>query len=124
MSTTRRYALKPWLVRALIPKHVIGTYVLWSPSAPVYVGRSDTSLRRRLLEHSRTWPDIYFTYDVAVSVEAAYSMECSLFHALGEHTTNADHPQRASGHDVECIFCMTTFQDIQLNRLDMNSLSA
>ena len=100
--TGRRYRLSPWIVRALIPPTVIGVYVLWSPTAPVYVGRSDTSLRRRLLEHSRSWPDIFFTYDVAFSPEDAYRMECCLFHALGDHTTNIDHPQRVSIDQTGC----------------------
>lgn len=95
----RRYALKPWLIRALLPESIIGTYVLWSPTAPVYVGRSDTSLRRRLIEHAGVWPDIFFTYDIAFSAQDAYAMECSLFHALGDHTSNIDHPQRRAAGD-------------------------
>jgi hypothetical protein len=115
--TPRRYALRPSLIRALIPEHVLGTYVLWSPSAPVYVGRSDTSLRRRLLEHARTWPDIYFTYDVAFSAEDAYTLECSLFHALGEHTSNVDHPQRADTDHPPCPFCIETIGTVRGSRL-------
>lgn len=122
--TPRRYALKPWLIRALIPEGVMGTYVLWSPSAPVYVGRSDTSLRRRLLEHARQWPDIYFTFDEASSPEDAYAMECSLFHALGEHTSNIDHPQRVAADDPPCLFCMDTVLAITSNRLVLPSLTA
>jgi hypothetical protein len=117
--TNRRYRLRPWLIRALIPEGVIGTYVLWSPTAPVYVGRSDTSLRRRLLEHSRSWPDIYFTYGVAISMEAAYSMECSLFHALGEHTSNIYHPQRVAIDHARCGFCIDSINQIREARLSL-----
>jgi hypothetical protein len=106
--TGRRFRLSPWLVRALIPDGVIGVYVLWSPTAPVYVGRSDTSLRRRLLEHARTWPDVFFTFDVAFSPEDAYRMECCLFHALADRTTNIDHPQRVTSDDAGCDICPNT----------------
>lgn len=120
----RRYALKPWLIRALIPEDVMGIYVLWSPSGPVYVGRSDTSLRRRLLEHARAWPDISFTYDVAFSAEDAYAMECSLFHALGEHTSNVDHPQRVDADDPACLFCIETVETVLASRLKLVAPSA
>lgn len=116
---TRRYLLRPWLIRALIPHGVLGTYVLWSPTAPVYVGRSDTSLRRRLLEHARVWPDIFFTYDVAHSPEDAYAMECSLFHALGDGTTNVDHPRRFTFADTGCDFCLDTVAQIREARLSL-----
>lgn len=122
--TPRRYALKPWLIRALIPERTLGAYVLWSPSAPVYVGRSDTCLRRRLVEHARSWPDIFFTYDVAFSGQDAYSMECSLFHALGERTSNIDHPQRCGANDPLCPFCIDSVQLIQANRLSLPPLAA
>lgn len=105
--TGRRFRLSPWLVRALIPDGVIGVYVLWSPTAPVYVGRSDTSLRRRLLEHARTWPDVFFAFDVAFSPEDAYRMECCLFHALGDRTTNIDHPQRVTSDDAAATSART-----------------
>lgn len=118
--TGRRYRLSPWIVRALIPPAVIGVYVLWSPTAPVYVGRSDTSLRRRLLEHSRSWPDIFFTYDVAFSPDDAYRMECCLFHALGDHTTNIDHPQRVSVDQTGCDICPDTL----LPRLERRRFAA
>ena len=85
----------------------------------MYVGRSDTSLRRRLLEHAAAWPDIFFTYDVAHSPEDAYAMECSLFHALGENTTNIDHPRRFTTADTPCGFCEDTFTQIREARLSL-----
>jgi hypothetical protein len=121
--TSRRYALKPWLIRALIPAHVIGAYVLWSPEAPVYVGRSDTCLRRRLLEHSQNWPHSYFTYDVAFSTHDAYSMECSLFHAL-DRTANIAHPQRPQSGQPSCPFCFGAVRAARDGRLELLFISA
>ena len=122
--TRRRYQLRPWLIRALIPVGVVGTYILWSPTAPVYIGRSDTCLRRRLTEHAANWPEIFFTYDVAISIEDAYAMECSLFHALADHTTNIDHPTRAGSGDLGCPFCMTTVDSVRTGRLSVPAISA
>lgn len=106
--TGSRFRLTPWLVRALISDSAIGVYVLWSPTAPVYLGCSDTSLRRRLLEHARTWPDLTFTYDAALSPEDAYRMECCLFRALGDGTTNIGHPPRVTCEDFGCEICPNT----------------
>ncbi|GAB2646731.1 hypothetical protein GCM10009743_22980 [Kribbella swartbergensis] len=50
--TSRRYRLSPWLIRVIIPPATLGAYVLWDDSAPIYVGRSDTDLRRRLISHA------------------------------------------------------------------------
>ncbi|MFB4293447.1 GIY-YIG nuclease family protein [Nonomuraea sp. ATR24] len=121
--STRRYRLKPWLIRALIPEGVMGSYVLWGPAAPVYVGRSETSLRRRLIEHSQNWPNSFFTYDVAFTAQNAYTMECSLFHALGDRTTNVDHPQRSAASDPGCPFCLDTLKEIRSNRLRLKTVS-
>lgn len=98
----------------------MGVYILWSPTSPVYVGRSNTSPRRRLLEHARVWPDIFFTFDVAHSPEDAYAMECSLFHALGDGTTNTDHPQRVTASDAPYGFCLDTLTKIREARLSLS----
>lgn len=108
-----RYMLKPWLIRALIPDSVIGAYILWSPSAPVYVGRSDTSLRRRLLEHAFAWPDIYFTFDIVSSSEDACACEWSLLHALGERTLNVDPAQRMGAHSPSTPLSKETVETVR-----------
>lgn len=114
----RRYLLTPWLVRVMLPEHTIGTYTLWSPDAPIYIGRSDTCLRRRLIEHTATWPKgTRFTFDVSRTVQDAFAMECSLFHALGDSTANIDHPPRANRADPACPFCLSSVTAILNNRL-------
>jgi hypothetical protein len=69
------------------------------------------------------WPDIFFTYDVAFSAQDAYAMECSLFRALGDHTTNVYHPQRVAG-DPLCPFCSDTVHAMRASRLRQPSLTA
>ncbi|MFK0402735.1 hypothetical protein ACIQTT_10425 [Microbacterium sp. NPDC090225] len=116
----RRMLLTPWLIRACIPDGTVGTYTLWDSAGPVYIGRSDTCLRRRLLEHAAKWPvGIYFTFDVSHSVHDAFTMECSLFHALGDTTTNIDHPPRPRLGDPPCPFCASSFHATRGNRLQM-----
>lgn len=121
---SRRYLLTPWLIRAMIPEGTIGTYTLWSADAPIYIGRSDTCLRRRLLEHAAVRADdVRFTFDVSRSIQDAFAMECSLFHALGDVTSNIDHPPRARRTDPACPFCQSTFTAVISNRLSSATLT-
>lgn len=114
----RQYLLTPWLIRAMLPTDTIGTYTLWSGATPVYIGRSDTCLRRRLLEHSTRRPyGTRFTFDVSRTPQDAFAMECSLFHALGDTTSNIEHPPRANRADPACPFCRGSLTAIRNNRL-------
>ncbi|MEO9322233.1 hypothetical protein ABFT23_02000 [Nocardioides sp. C4-1] len=110
----RRYQLRPWLIRTLLPPTTIGAYVLWESDRPVYAGRSDTSLRRRLLEHAGRRSAEYFSYDAASSVSAAFDMECSLFHALGSGLRNSIHPQRPYDRHHDCAFCASSVAHARL----------
>jgi hypothetical protein len=51
---------------------------------------------------------VTFTYDAALSPEDAYRMECCLFRALGDGTTNIGHPPRVTGEDFGCDICPNT----------------
>ncbi len=119
MSTTRLYRLAPWVVRALIPTRVIGTYVLYIQGKANYIGRSDTCIRRRLLHHCGTARGEYFTYDVHASPEQAFAGECSLFHALRRQLTNIRHPDRPDFTQTVCPFCWSTLQATRQHRLSM-----
>jgi len=105
--TAQVLRLHPWLVRALIPPRVIGTYVIYSVSgrAP-YVGRSDTDIRRRLLRHCADQRGDYFTYGVQLSAVGAYDVECALFHLLAPGVSNRIHPDRPDFHPTPCAFCL------------------
>lgn len=117
MTTDRRYRLTSWLVRCLLPDDAIGTYVLWDQEQPVYAGRSDTSLRRRLIEHARVLAGTHFTFNVIHSPAAAFDLECSLYHALPRTIRNQIHPDRPEHVAAECSFCRTVLDRIRSARL-------
>ncbi|AXI78530.1 GIY-YIG nuclease family protein [Peterkaempfera bronchialis] len=105
--TPRPLRLRPWLVRALIPPRLIGTYVLYTAGgSPTYVGRSDTDVRRRLLRHCTDRHGDYFTYDVHPTAVSAYDVECALFHLLAPEVSNRIHPDRPDFHPTPCAFCL------------------
>jgi len=120
MISHRIYRLEPWLVRALIPADQVGSYILYRASAPIYVGRSDTDLRRRLLQHAAAGTGEYFRYDVHPSPSHAFWAECSLYHAIDGPLTNHIHPDAPDYLDIECAFCSTNLHDVLDNRLVAN----
>jgi hypothetical protein len=101
----RRYRLRPWLVRSLIPVGQTGSYVLYRSGRPVYAGRSDTDLRRRLLAHAASARADYFTYDVHHNPAMAYSAECLHFHLLDRPIDNVIHPAHPAGESGPCSYC-------------------
>jgi hypothetical protein len=102
--SVRQYRLEPWLIRALIPKTCRGTYVLWSPAGPVYVGR-DPDLRSRLLEHAGRWPAIFFTYDVTIALDDDEAIEQLRLEQLADHLAITGRPFTPSTHEPGCPFC-------------------
>lgn len=117
MNRERALRLSSWLIRAIIPARLIGTYVLYRQGSPVYIGRSDTDLRRRLLEHSARARGDYFTYDVHHTSTQAFEVECSLFHALRPALTNVLHPDRPDYGTEMCPFCPDSLASILNARL-------
>ena len=124
MTGQRRFSLRPWLIRALIPSHRVGTYVLSRQADVVYIGRSDTDLRRRLIEHAlNRGASTYFTYAIHRSALMAYDDECSLFHAVGDRTTNIAHPQSPAGVTAPCGFCQANLAATRRDRLVSSSIT-
>lgn len=116
----RALRLRSWLVRALIPPHRIGTYVLYTADGkPTYIGRSDTDIRRRLLQHCTDRHGDYFTYDVYPSAISAYDVECALFHLLTPQVSNRIHPDRPDFHPIPCTFCLPGQRDARWPRLHL-----
>lgn len=122
MTTLRLLRLRPWVVRAMIPDQVIGTYVLFRHGTEHYIGRSDTCLRRRLLAHCATTRGEYFTYDVHPTPELAFDMECSLFHTHRHHLTNVLHLDRPDHQSPKCPFCPDTLASTLKSRLRSKTL--
>lgn len=113
----RLYRLWPWLVRALIPPGQVGSYILYRAALPMYVGRSDSDLRGRLLQHAYAGIGEYFRYDVHRSASHAFRAECSLYHAADTPLTNCIHPDAPDYLDVDCTFCSISLHDVLDNRL-------
>ncbi|MFJ2805389.1 GIY-YIG nuclease family protein [Kitasatospora sp. NPDC087271] len=119
MTRPRSFRLAPWVVRALIPNGYIGAYVLYRHGAPHYIGRSDTCVRRRLLQHCASVRGEYFTYDVHTSADQAFTAECSLYHVLRPHLTNVLHPDRPNYSQAKCPFCPATLLAVRQQRLSI-----
>lgn len=119
MTRVRAFRLLPWLIRAVIPHGRIGSYVLFIRAEPAYVGRSDTDLRRRLLEHAASRRGDFFTYDVHGCPLHAYQSECSLFHNLAGRITNSIHPSAPAFSHVRCDFCGSQLPRVLSGRLSI-----
>jgi hypothetical protein len=117
MNRARLLQLRPWLVRAVVPAGLLGTYVLHRDVEPYYVGRSDTDLRRRLLQHCEAGLANYFSYDVHRSPQTAFDVECSLFHALAGVLANAIHPGAPDRSGARCPFCPDQLRDVLEGRV-------
>lgn len=117
MEIQRRFQLRPWLVRALIPPGQIGTYELFRDRQLTYVGRSDTDLRRRLIQHSRAHRAEFFTFDIHRSTQNAFEAECCLFHGADHVLTNQIHPAAPRHTAHRCPFCRHIVTPTLSNRL-------
>lgn len=117
MKGTRAWQLSPWAVRVLIPPAVIGAYLLGEPSLAgrfvfQYVGRSDTDLRRRLLEHWKLGTALYFRAIPCRDAAEAFKTECFLWHALKDDLPlrNVLHPDSPNGRESHCPYCVAADQ--------------
>ncbi len=94
-----------------------GVYVLGREQSGVfrglYVGRSDTDLRRRLAEHLpareanafiRLHAPDRFHFQYTATAHAAYGMECTLFHSA-QYPASLFHPDPGQNWDWECPVC-------------------
>jgi len=100
----------------------MGTYLLFASgqTEPVYIGRSDTNLRKRLLSHAKMGRADFFDYDVQWTLEKCFIAECSAYHALLGRTSNLIHPAQPYGLKIKCPFCRSTFDQIRRNRFSQS----
>ena len=84
----------------------IGAYALGYTSDNIfyvqYVGRSDSDLNGRLLQHDGVYSQ--FMYGYYYSSKAAYEKECRLYHQFTP-PDNDIHPARPSGTNHTCPVC-------------------
>ncbi len=107
-----RYAIRfgPAVIRDSIPDEIGGVYVLTVGPHPIYVGRSDQQLRRRLLTHGFRHIATHFAWRLTQSNVQAYHLECAWYHAI-EHfpyVRNIAHPSKPAGSAFECPVCKVT----------------
>lgn len=104
------YPLTPKRVRQVVPDEQPGFYrlgyIIGGRFRTTYVGRSDSSLQRRLLEHERErWQEAFIARP-SETAAAAYRMECLFYHLEGESTGNKIHPATPAGTSTECPYCL------------------
>jgi hypothetical protein len=109
LGTRQRLALRfdPATVRLHLPNGVLGSYLLLSGRNAIYIGRSDTCLRRRLESHPLLGTATHVAWEAAASPERAFLAEAFWFHELRRvgHTLNIAHPARPAGSTRACPFC-------------------
>lgn len=117
VSLVLAYRLTPDVIRQVVPGGSPGTYRLQRDGEVVYLGRSDTDLRRRLLEHAVARRAHHFTWHLHGSPVAAWTDECSQWHDLPRLAQNLVHPARPDGSADRCPFCPDTLRLVTADRL-------
>ena len=112
MMLATPYRFTPDVIRQIIPEGCIGVYALGDIEeghfAIKYVGRSDRSLRRRLLTHNLLYEFSYFIFMTVSSTREGFELEsrwwhdCKLAHLPVE---NRIHPDAPSGQKLQCPYC-------------------
>jgi predicted GIY-YIG superfamily endonuclease len=70
-----------------------GVYLLAdSLDVPRYIGRSDSDVRKRLLQHADAGDYRFFSVEHYRSVEDAFYRECNLYHYYRPQLDNEIHP--------------------------------
>ena len=109
MTPTRAWLLTPGVVSLLVPS-APGVYILGQARpgfTPVYAGRSDNDLRRRLWVHARQGLATHFTWRLCTDSREAFLQECVLYHLLREtHVLeNQRHPGAPAHRNTWCPLC-------------------
>lgn len=121
MTPTRAWLLTSEVVSMLVPS-APGVYILGQARpqfVPVYAGRSDTDLRRRLWAHARAGVATHFTWRICTDAREAFLQECILYHLLTEtHVlSNRRHPDTPAPMVTVCPLCSGTMPVIPAARL-------
>lgn len=98
------FRLDPPTIRALIPPHTCGAYILLDGETPIYVGRSDACLRTRLATHNHRGSATHVLWEIARTPKSAYLLEAYWFHRQDFHL-NQIHPACPAGTFATCPFC-------------------
>lgn len=98
------FRLTPPTVRALVPSGTPGTYLLLRGDVPLYVGRSDTCLQSRLVNHNHLSAATHVLWEPAREAWTAFCLEAWWWHRHKNTLINKIHPARPIGRGP-CPFC-------------------
>lgn len=111
------------VVNMQIPAGTIGAYLLLrheqEQATPLYVGRSDTCLRRRLTRHPLRGRATHFVAAPTANCHQAYAIESAWYHrylVTNTPITNQIHPASPTGTGRRCPFCPETEIERALRR--------
>ena len=109
-STRMAWALTPRSIRIAVPARSLGSYLLLRGTQPIYVGRSDSCVRARLLAHASVGLATHFLWEPCSSPSMAFLVESIWFHRMEGHTLNVIHPARpVSQTTLRCPICHEAF---------------
>lgn len=117
----RAYLLNANILRSLIPPQKIGVYLLGTYHLgdfhPIYAGRSDSCLLKRLLNHNHRDKATHVVWRFTLTISQAFRQECCLYHTYeDEFLLNKGHPASPKGSGLRCPICSYTDIDIQALR--------
>jgi len=103
----RLYKLDEENIKKNVSSRLKGTYrlgeVVENKFQPLYVGRSDKSLRMRLLQHAKFGIYTFFTFRISHGERAPYMRECVDFHTFSG-LDNKIHPATGTSFH-RCPIC-------------------
>lgn len=104
----KRYPLMKHVIEEKIPKKFIWLYYLWIihkwEFRALYVWRSDTLLKRRLLQHNRVNRYTHFAFIKTETIIDAFLLECRERHRLRK-LNNKIHPNAPKRLPYRCPYC-------------------
>jgi hypothetical protein len=93
---------------ASVPKNATGVYYLGSLNNGEfilkYIGRSDTRLLNRLLDHAKKGCYTKFSFELTETIFHAYRIECREWHN-DIQLDNKVHPRAPKNLPYECPYC-------------------
>lgn len=109
---TTAYLMLPAVIRRSVEPDRPGAYMLGEIEhgqfSVRYVGRSDSCLRTRLLNHNYLYEFSYFVFRYASSPKEAFLIECKWWHdhhAKRGVLLNKIHPGAPAGQSLSCPYC-------------------
>ena len=111
MTKSTHILFLPKYINKVLLEGKPGVYVLGDDDGgfvPKYVGRSDTSLKNRLLTHNHLYEHSYFIYRYVDNDKEAFYTEAKWWHDClnnGLVLDNRIHPDAPNGTYLECPYC-------------------